>query len=57
VQNVWFAANLAIFHILLARSSGSINGSFIPLATSSALKSCGHDRISMVAAKKKRPTY
>jgi hypothetical protein len=44
LQDIRFAAYLAVFDILLPHASGRIHTGFIPLATSCALKAGCHDR-------------
>src|SRR5689334_16443128 len=39
LQDVWFAAYLAILNILLSHAGGRVYAGFVPLATSCALKS------------------
>jgi hypothetical protein len=51
MQDVWLAADLAVFHILLAHSGGGVNCGFVPFPTSGTLKACGHGRFPMVTAK------
>ena len=43
LQDVWFAAYLAILNILLSHAGGRVYAGFVPLATSCALKSRCHD--------------
>ena len=39
-ENIWLAADLAVFNILLPSARGFIHDSFIPLPTARALKTC-----------------
>ena len=43
IQDVRLAADLTVFHIALPRSSRRIDGSFIPLAATCALKTSRHE--------------
>jgi len=41
-QDIWLAANLAVFDIVLAASGGLVNGSSVPFSAGSALETGLH---------------
>ncbi len=42
LQNVWFAAHLAIFHVALAAAGSRVHGGGVPLAATCALEAGFH---------------
>jgi len=41
-ENIWLAANLAIFHVRLRAPGGLVDRRHVPLTTTGALKACFH---------------
>lgn len=55
-QDIRLAANLAIFHVALARTGGRIHLGLIPFTATSALETGKHD-LQFIVKQKQRPAF
>ena len=49
MQEIWLAANLAVFNVALFCARGGVHGGFIPLSAARALKLGGHGQSGLAA--------